>query len=110
MSNADRELITKLAELLTRQNYSRVVVANYCRYAQAFLEYLAKRELLAATVTPREVAQYLRHAIRSFRKRYGRPPGRAWSSIPRSGIHALLRLVQGQWPPPPVVILSLIHI
>jgi site-specific recombinase XerD len=104
MSNADRELITKLAEVLTRQNYSRVVVANYCRYAQAFLEYLAKRELLAATVTPREVAQYLRHAIRSFRKRYGRPPGRAWSSIPRSGIHALLRLVQGQWPPPPVVI------
>jgi hypothetical protein len=78
MSNADRELITKLAEVLTRQNYSRVVVANYCRYAQAFLEYLAKRELLAATVTPREVAQYLGHAIRSFRKRYGRPPGRAW--------------------------------
>jgi integrase/recombinase XerD len=49
------------------------------------------------------VAQYLRHAIALFRKRHGRPPGPYRHSIPRSGIHALLRLAQGQWPPAPRV-------
>jgi integrase/recombinase XerD len=49
------------------------------------------------------VARYLRHAIALFRKRHGRPAGPRWHSIPRSGIHALLRLAQGQWPPAPRV-------
>ena len=49
------------------------------------------------------MAQYLRLAIALFRKRHGRPPGPYWHSIPRSGIHALLRLAQGQWPPAPRV-------
>ncbi len=49
------------------------------------------------------LAQYLRLAIALFRKRHGRPPGPYWHSIPRSGIHALLRLAQGQWPPAPRV-------
>ncbi|MEX1386756.1 integrase, partial [Hydrogenibacillus schlegelii] len=47
------------------------------------------------------VEQYLRHAIRCFGKHRGRPPGSRWHAIPRSGIHALLRLAQGQWPPAP---------
>jgi len=37
-------------------------------------------------------------------KRRGRPPGPNWHSIPRSGIHALLRIALGQWPPEPDVI------
>ena len=52
-------------------------------------------------VTEAQVAQYLRHAIALFRKRHGRSPGPYWHSIPRSGIHAMLRLAQGQWPPAP---------
>ena len=92
-------LIAKLAEVLTHQKYSPVVVGNYCCYARAFLEYLAQRDMPVTTVTPQQVEQYLRYAIRSFRKCHGRPPGPHWHSIPRSGIHALLRLAQGQWPP-----------
>lgn len=57
-----------------------------------------------ATVTPAQVAQYLRHARVEFRKRHGRQPARDWHSIPRSGIHALLRLARGQWPPEPDVV------
>jgi|HubBroStandDraft_6_1064221.scaffolds.fasta_scaffold8237852_1 integrase/recombinase XerD len=60
MPNADRELIAKLAEVLTRQRYSSVVVGNYCCYAQAFLEYLSERDMSVATVTPPQVAQFLR--------------------------------------------------
>lgn len=104
MSNTDRELIAKLADVLTRQNYSPVVVGNYCAYARGFLEYLARREIPVAAVTAPQVAQYLRHSAGSFRKCHGRPPSPHWHSIPRSGIHALLRLARGQWPPAPEVI------
>lgn len=52
-------------------------------------------------MTEARVAQYLQYAIAMFHKRRGRSPGKNWHSIPRSGIHALLRLAQGQWPAAP---------
>ena len=104
MPNTDRDLIAELAEGLTRQSYSPVVVRNYCAYARDFLAYLAQHEIPVTAVKPSQVAQYLRHAGVTFRKRRGRPPGPNWHSIPRSGIHAVLRLAQGQWPPEPDVI------
>ena len=99
MSNSDCELIAELRGTLTRQRYSPVVVGNYCAYARGFLDHLARRNILVADVSEAQVAQYLRHATALFRKRRGRTPGLYWHSIPRSGIHALLRLAQGQWPP-----------
>jgi integrase/recombinase XerD len=99
MSDTSRELIADLKVVLTSQRYSPVVVANYCAYAGGFLDYLAQRDIPVADVSEAQVAQYLRHAIALFRKRHGRLPGPYWRSIPRSGIHALLRLAQGQWPP-----------
>jgi integrase/recombinase XerD len=101
MSNSDCELIAELRVILTRQRYSPVVVGNYCAYARGFLDHLARRNILVADVTEAQVAQYLHHAVALFQKRRGRPPGPYWHSIPRSGIHALLRLAQGQWPPVP---------
>lgn len=104
MSNSDRDLIAELAEGLTSQNYSPVVVRNYCAYARGFLGFLAQHEIPVTAVTPSQVAQYLRRAAANFRKRHGRRPGPHWHSIPRAGIHALLHLAQGQWPPEPDVI------
>ncbi|MFA5952203.1 MAG: site-specific integrase [Hyphomicrobium sp.] len=104
MLNTERDLIAELAAELTRQSYSPVVVRNYCAYARDFLAYLAQHEIPVTAVKPSLVAQYLRHAAVTFRKRRGRPAGPSWHSIPRSGIHALLRLAQGQWPPEPDVI------
>lgn len=101
MSNADCELIAELKVVLISQRYSLVVVGNYCAYARGFLDYLAQRRIPITEVTAAQVAHYLHHAITMFRKRHGRPPGSYWHSIPRSGIHALLRLAQGQWPPAP---------
>ena len=103
MSNAGCELIAELRVLLTRQQYSPVVVGNYCAYARGFLDHLARRNILVTDVSEVQVAQYLRDAIALFRKRHGRPPGPYWHSIPRSGIHMLLRLAQGQWPPAPKI-------
>lgn len=42
------------------------------------------------------------YAVRRFRERHGHPPAPRWESIPRAGIHALLRLVQKRWPPDPL--------
>jgi site-specific recombinase XerD len=104
MSNTERDLIAELAAELTRQSYNAVVVRNYCAYARDFLAYLALHEIPVTAVTPPQVAQYLRHATIAFRKRHRRRPASHWHSIPRSGIHALLRLAHGQWPREPEVI------
>ncbi len=101
MSNSNDQLITELRTALSTQQYSPVVIGNYCAYAHGFVEYLAQRNIQIAEITEAQVAQYLQYAIAMFRKRHGRAPARFWHSIPRSGIHALLRLVQGQWPPVP---------
>lgn len=103
MSNTGRELIAELKAVLTSQQYSPVVVGNYCAYARGFLDHLARRNIPVADVSEAQVGYYLREAIAHFRKRHGRPPGPHWHSIPRSGIHALLRLAQGQWPPAPTL-------
>jgi integrase/recombinase XerD len=52
-------------------------------------------------VTPDDVSNYLRLAVRRFRKRHGHPPAPSWTSIPRAGIHALLKLVLKRWPSEP---------
>jgi hypothetical protein len=101
MPNTDCELIAELKVALISQRYSPVVAGNYCAYARGFLDYLARRSIPITEVTEAQVAHYLHHAIAMFRKRHGRSPGPYWHSIPRSGIHALLRLAQGQWPPAP---------
>jgi site-specific recombinase XerD len=104
MLKSDRELITELKAVLTSQQYSPVVVGNYCAYARGFLDHLERQNILAADVTEAQVEQYLRDAVGLFQQHRGRRPGPRWHQIPCAGIHALLRLVQGQWPPPPKAI------
>lgn len=92
-------LVSELKDALTRQRYNRVAVHNYCRNADYFLAYLTVREIALEAVTPADVTAYLRFAVRQFRKRHGRAPARYWIGIPRSGIHALLKLALMRWPP-----------
>lgn len=99
MSKSHAELIAELSKSLTEQNYSPVVVANHRLYAGAFLDYLAERDMSAATVTPSQVEQYFCHAIQCFRERYGRSPGSRWHRLPHTAICKLLRLAQDKWPP-----------
>jgi integrase/recombinase XerD len=101
MSPDSSALVAQLREALTRQRYNRVAVHNYCRNADHFLAYLATRKIAIEAVTPTDVTNYLRFAVRQFRKRHGRAPARYWIGIPRSGIHALLKLALKRWPPEP---------
>lgn len=101
MSHDHSALIAQLRESLTEQRYNAMVVHNYCQNAESFLHYLGQRKIALEAATPAEVSSYLHLAVRSFRQRHGYPCAPQWDSIPRSGIHALLRLVQKQWPPEP---------
>ena len=92
-------LIDQLRALLTQQRYNSVVIHNYCRSAEHFVECLGRRGIAAEAATPDHVSSYLRFARRQFRRRHGHPPAPRWESIPRAGIQALLRLVQKPWPP-----------
>lgn len=96
-------LIAQLREALTQRRYNPVAVHNYCRNASCFLCYMAERKIAVEAATPGDVSNYLRIAVRRFRKRHGHSPAPSWTSIPRSGIHALLRLVLKRWPPEPAV-------
>jgi integrase/recombinase XerD len=101
MSHGYGTLVAELKDALTRQRYNRVAIHNYCRNAGYFLAYLAARKIAFEAVTPAEVTKYLRFAVRQFRKRHGRAPARYWVGIPRSGIHAMLKLALKRWPPEP---------
>ncbi|MEN5279400.1 hypothetical protein ABE527_21040 [Brucella sp. TWI432] len=101
MSNINDQLITELRTVLTSQQYSPTVAGNYCAYARGFLDYILRRNIPVTNVSEAQVTQYLRDAIAMFRRRHGRSPGPYRHSIPRSGIHALLWLAQGEWPPAP---------
>lgn len=101
MPNTDYESISALRRFLTERRYNPVAIGNYCSYARGFVEYLALRNIEIVDVSEAQVALYLQYAIAMFHRRHGRAPARDWHSIPRSGIHALLRLAHGQWPPPP---------
>jgi integrase/recombinase XerD len=100
-SHDRRTLIDQLRTLLTQQRYNPVATHNQCRSAEQFLEYLARRGAAVDSATPEHVSSYLRYARRRSHLRLGHPPAPRWESIPRAGIHALLRLVQKQWPPEP---------
>ena len=98
MSHDHSALIGQLRELLTHQRFSPVVIRNYCRSAEYFLEYLSRLGVPVEKATPAQVSSYLYYAIRRFKRCRGRAPAEYWHSIPRAGIHALLRMVQGKWP------------
>jgi integrase/recombinase XerD len=103
MSHKTSTLIAELKDSLTQQRYNRVAIHNYCRNADYFLRHLSERGIALETVTPDDVSRYLRLAVRRFRKRHGHPPAPRWESIPRAGIHALLRHTLKCWPPEPDV-------
>jgi hypothetical protein len=55
-------LIDQLRELLAQQQYNSVVIHNYCRSAECFLEYLARQGIAVDAATP-QAAQRLKDDI-----------------------------------------------
>jgi integrase/recombinase XerD len=73
----------------------------YNRPARLFIEYLEERNLDAAKVQPSEVVEYFRVALRLSKRRHPNLVERPdhWRRVVRRTVYAILRLVQGEWPP-----------
>jgi integrase/recombinase XerD len=68
--------------------------------ARHFLVELERQNVGVAATQPPHVEHYLQRALRRYRRRHGRTPGyKGWRCLQTDGIHTLLRLVQGRWPP-----------
>jgi site-specific recombinase XerD len=101
MSNNHHALISRLQETLAQQHYNPMVVHNYCRNADLFLSYMEEQRISPEEIIPETVSRYLQLAVQQFRERHGHAPAPRWESIPRAGIHGLLRLAMRRWPPEP---------
>ena len=86
----------------------RDYILNHRPHARQFLDYLKQHGISSASVQPGQLATYFRVALRIYQKH---KPNRLkslrhWRVMSRRSVHALLRFVQGEWPPgsrPPIL-------
>jgi integrase/recombinase XerD len=100
MLKSKAELLAELRGELSGQRYHPRAISDYCRCACRFLDYLERQKVRVEDVTEMLVLTYISHASGLLQKHHG-PLGSHQRPIRRSGIDALLRLAQGQWPPAP---------
>jgi len=94
-------LLAQLEEQLSKARYSPSVVGQYLGAARDFLDYVGKRHVLIDEVKTSHVTTYLRFGLQQFIRRNGQAPFSVthWRASRTGGIHQLLRLINGQWPP-----------
>lgn len=93
--------LARLRDHLESHQYSPKYARRCRAVAHFFLEFLDRRQVAIEMAQAEHVQAYLRQALRLYRRAYGRSPGKEaqWRRSHTSGVHMLLRLVQGQWPP-----------
>ena len=99
-SAVDSELARFEAHLVER-GVGRKYIGDIRPHARQFLDYFKRRGIDPASVRPKQVAAYFRVALRMYKRR---KPNRVnslgyWRTISRRSVHALLRFIQGEWPP-----------
>lgn len=96
--------LTQLRAHLECARYTTKTADRCLAVAGYFLCFLAKKLVPIEAAQPEHVQAYLQEALRVYRRRHGRPPSieAGWRCSHTSGIHILLRLVQGRWPPEPI--------
>ena len=94
--------LSKLREHLIEDRYAARTSRQCLAVGRHFLRYLGQQNLDVNAVEPANVEGYIQQARRLYRRRHGHPPDyEGWRCLHTNGIHMLLRLVQGQWPPVP---------
>lgn len=86
---------------LDEAGHTKATVRHYIRVGRRFLVYLNERSLSGEAVQQADVSRFIDFELHGFRRKHGRLPRRLihWRCGLTNGIHALLRLVQGKWPP-----------
>jgi site-specific recombinase XerD len=93
--------IERLASHLGAEAYSLSATDKHMAAARQFLLYLGKQGVDMADATLAHEKEFLIHKLNLYRKRHGHEPSdlSGWRCGYTSGIHMVLRLAQGQWPP-----------
>ena len=95
--------LSKLKDHLRDERYAARGARRCIAEARSFMAYLEKRGIEIGAVQLPNVEQYLQRGRRLYRRRHGHfPEYKSWRGTQTNGIHMLLRLVFGQWPPVPV--------
>jgi hypothetical protein len=101
-SRAVEAWLERFRPFLTRRRYSRFAVKSYLCVARAFLHFLVSRRIRLTEARPPHVDAFLRSRWAAYRRTQGREPAdvSGWRSHYTSPVHLLLRMAQGDWPPP----------
>jgi len=80
----------------------RLTRGRYVFAASRFLDFVQAQRISVEAVEPSHVEAYRRIKLAEYRQRHGRAPAdlSRWGWSVTSPIHRMLRLVNGQWPPP----------
>jgi len=90
---------------LDQEGHTARTTRHYVQVARRFLRYLNERSILVEAVTPADLSRFIDFELRVFRLGHGRLPDELvqWRCRLTNGIHALLRQLQGKWPPTPSI-------
>src|SRR5919108_3880735 len=103
MSNryfSHKQWLLELRNHLAEERYAAGTSRQCLAVARNFLDSLDKQHVGVSAAQPANVEAYLRQARQMYRRRHGHPPDyKGWQCLQTNGVHMLLRLVQGQWPP-----------
>ena len=92
--------LSRLRDHLREERYHPGNARQCIAVARNFLVFLEKRRTAIADAQPEIVERYLRTAQQKYRQRHGHLPDyEGWRCSHTNGIHMLLRIAHGQWPP-----------
>ena len=93
--------VKKLRQNLIDDRRSPSTIRGCMIAARNFLQFIDARGVAVTEVQPGDVSAFLAKEHEKSRRRYGHSPKDviSWRSNRTSGIHRLLALAQGQWPP-----------
>jgi hypothetical protein len=98
--------LSKLRDHLAEERYAAGTSRQCLTVARHFLRCLDAQHIDVNAAQLANVEGYLPGARRRYRRRHGHPPDyKGWRCLHTNGIHMLLRLVQGQWPPVPKAVI-----
>ncbi len=94
-------LLARLDAHMRAESYAARTIGNYVRDARRFLNYLATRHIAVESVTVDDVNRHFSSELERFSCRHGDAPTspESWCRVQASGVHLLLRVVRGEWPP-----------
>jgi integrase/recombinase XerD len=99
-SSSHETLLSRLSDHLHNERYAAATARRCLAVTRQFLRCLDKQQVEVDAAKLANVEHYLQHALRKYRRRHGHSPAyKGWRCLHTNGIHMLLRLVQGRWPP-----------